>query len=466
MIFLVYEEIQHIFRSYDIRGPFNKELTPEVVTRIGLTYGTFIGGKGTIITGRDVRTSSQIVENAFVAGLNSTGVDVISYGALPISTVNFMIWQETCNGGAVITASHNPAKDNGIRFRRFDGTGFTSENQKIKNLFYSNDFKRAPWDKLGKTHQISNKIAVSKYIDFILSKITVSDPPRVVLDTGNGAASVVAPYLFKKAGCQTITLNNQPDGTFPGRSPDPLEDPLDDLRSLVVSSNADLGLAFDGDGDRAILVDDKGRKVQTERAAAIIAKELIAENDGKGTVIANVSCSMVIDEEVSKFGGKVIRCRVGDVFVAETAKEHKAIFGVEISAHFFLPIYGYYYDDAIMASLLMASILSEKKEKFSNLLEKVPSYPFLKENIQCKDQIKFQIVEKIAEEALKEEKVEISTLDGVRITHENGDWILIRPSNTEPQIRIQAEAHTQERVKELLEEAKTKVIKEIKKLEN
>ena len=135
MIFLVYEEIKHIFRSYDIRGPFNKELTPEVVTRIGLIYGTFIGGKGTVITGRDVRTSSQIVENAFVSGLNSTGVNVISYGTFPISTVNFMIWQEPCDGGAVITASHNPPKDNGIRFRRPDGTGFTAENQKIKELW-------------------------------------------------------------------------------------------------------------------------------------------------------------------------------------------------------------------------------------------------------------------------------------------------------------------------------------------
>jgi len=450
----MYEEIEHIFRAYDIRGIYNQDLTPEIVARIGTAFGTLLDGEGTISIGKDVRTSSTAIENALTAGITSTGINVELLGTLPIQVTNWATWQENYKAGIVITASHNPPEYNGVRFRHSDGTGYIDiENEKVKEIFYKGDFKLAKWNKIGKIRQLDTKEIIHKYIDFALKHVKPERKMKVVLDLGNGAASYVAPKLFKEAGCEVITINEKPDGTFPGRSPDPLEDPLEELKKTVVREKAELGVAFDGDGDRAIMVDNLGKKVQTEKAGIIIAKYLLQRKRGK--IVANISCSMIIEEELSKVGGEVVRCRVGDVFVSRTAKENKAIFGVEISAHYFLPIFGFYFDDAILASLLMTEILSKTERKLSQLLDEIPTYPLKRTNIPCPDKIKFKITEQLKEEH-EEKGYKVDTTDGVKILLEDA-WILIRPSNTESKIRMTIEARTTKKLNELFKQYTEKI---------
>jgi len=194
------------------------------------------------------------------------------------------------------------------------------------------------------------------------------------------------------------------------------------------------------------MVDNLGRKVQTEKAGIIIAKYLLQKRKGK--IVANISCSMIIEEELDKIGGEVVRCRVGDVFVAKAAKENNAIFGVEISAHYFLPIFGFYFDDAILASLLMTEILSKTDRKLSQLLDEIPTYPIKRINVPCPDKIKFKTIEQLKEELVKE-GYKVDAIDGVKVFFKDA-WILIRPSNTEPKIRITVEAHTEDKAKNLL----------------
>ncbi len=443
----MYEEIEHIFRAYDIRGIYNQDLTPETVTRIGIAFGTLLNGEGTIAMGKDVRTSSTAIEQALTAGITSTGANVELLGTLPIQVTNWATWQGNYKAGIVITASHNPPEYNGIRFRRCDGTGYIDiENQEVKKIFYRGNFKLAKWNKIGKTNQVDTENIIQNYVEFALKHVQPERKIKVVLDLGNGAATYVAPKLFKEAGCEVITLNETPDGTFPGRTPDPLEDPLNDLKETVVREKADLGVAFDGDGDRAIMVDNLGRKVQTEKAGIIMAKYLLQKRKGK--IVANISCSMIIEEELSKIGGEVVRCRVGDVFVAKAAKENNAIFGVEISAHYFLPIFGFYFDDAILASLLMTEILSKTERKLSQLLDEIPTYPIKRINVPCPDKIKFKITEQLKKDLIKE-GYKVDATDGVKVIFEDA-WVLIRPSNTEPKIRITVEARTEDKVNNLL----------------
>jgi len=239
----MYEEIEHIFRAYDIRGIYNQDLTPEIVTRIGVAFGTLLNGEGTIAIGKDVRTSSTAIEQALTAGITSTGINVELLGTLPIQVINWTIWQENYKAGIVITASHNPPEYNGVRLRHGDGTGYIDvENQRVKEIFYQGNFKLAQWNKIGKVNQIDTEQIIQNYVEFALKHVQPERKIKVVLDLGNGAATYVASKLFKAAGCEVITINEKPDGTFPGRTPDPLEDPLDDLRKTVVHEKADFGV--------------------------------------------------------------------------------------------------------------------------------------------------------------------------------------------------------------------------------
>ncbi|MHA1595089.1 MAG: phosphoglucosamine mutase [Candidatus Baldrarchaeia archaeon] len=442
------EEIEHIFRAYDIRGIYNKELTPEIVARIGQAFGTLLEEGNSVSICRDVRTSSPAIEHALTASLTSTGVNVTLLGELPISVGNWATWKaKTFNAGIIITASHNPPEYNGIRFRHPDGTGYIDiENQKIKKVFYDGNFRLANWNKLGKVEHWNTNEIIDEYVSFVLERIPAEGKLKVVLDPGNGVATHVAPKLFKEAGFDVITINEKPDGTFSGRSPDPLEDPLTQLRETVVREKADLGIAYDGDGDRAIFVDDKGRKLLTEKVGLLLVRRILSERKG-ATIVVNASCSMIVDEEVKRLGGKIVRSRVGDVFVSRVVKEHNAALGIEMSAHFFLPTLGFYFDDAIAASFMITAELEKTGEKLSTLMDQIPSYPLKRTNIECPDHIKFQVIQKLIER-FRSEGYDIDTTDGVRVNLENG-WIIMRPSNTEPKIRVTAEARTDEELEKI-----------------
>ncbi len=343
-------------------------------------------------------------------------------------------------GGICCHNSHNPPEYNGVRFRHGDGTGYIDvENQRVKKIFYQGNFKLAKWNEIGKTVQVDAEKIIQNYIEFTLKHVQLERRIKVVLDLGNGAATYVAPKLFREAGCEVITINEEPNGTFPGRTPDPLEDPLNDLKETVVREKADFGVAFDGDGDRAVIVDDSGRKVEAERIGVILARYIAERGD---YVVINASCSMIMEEELGKEGIKVVRSRVGDVFVSEKLKEVKGVMGVETSAHFFLPKYGFYFDDALFASIKLAEYLAESAAPLREIVDGIPTYPFKRGNVSCSDQRKFKVVDELSG-YLKEQGHRVEMIEGVRVVFDRG-WALIRASNTEPKIRVTVEAEDKE----------------------
>ncbi|MEM2869212.1 MAG: phosphoglucosamine mutase [Thermoplasmata archaeon] len=430
-----------IFRAYDVRGVVNAELTAEVMARIGAAFGTHLGGDKRVCVGRDVRTSSPSLEKAFAAGLAMTGCDVVSVGLVPIPTANFATLHMRFDAGAYITASHNPPEYNGVRFRHPDGTGYTDDNTTVRDLFFGTALRKADWRWLGRISELVAQDVIDQYIEFILDRTELEGGMKVALDPGNGASALTAPTLFQKLGAQVEVVNGEPDGTFPGRSPHPTERNLGQLQELVRSSGAAFGAAYDGDGDRVVFVDELGRVAQVEKIGIIISKRLLKER--KGRVIANVPCSMIVEDEIHKVGGEVMRVRVGDVFVSEAIKRHGAVFAMEVSAHYFIPDF-WVFDDPVLTSVKLAEILSEEKVPLSEMLDRIPSYPMTEKGIQCPDSLKFQAVEAMIVRHRKAGD-KVDTTDGLKVIYEDG-WGMVRPSNTQPLVRLFAEARTQERM--------------------
>jgi len=451
--------MNNIFRAYDIRGIYNQELDPIIVTKIGMAFGTYLGGTGKVSLGRDGRTSSIAMEQALVSGIVSTGVDVVCLGLLPIPTANYWTWKNDFDAGVYITASHNPAEYNGIRFRHPDGTGYTDGNDEIRDVYMANQFIRAGWDSLGHvSHEESRKV-IEDYLGFISRHCSYKKKLTVVVDPGNGVGTLTAPPVFRQLGMDVVTINSQVDGTFPGRPSEPSAENLKDLCKLVLKSEADLGIGYDGDADRCVFVDERGEVVQVEKVAVLLGRMIIKNR--QGPVISTVSGSMIVKEEIERAGGEVITIRVGDVFVAEAIKEHKAVFAAEDSAHFFIP-FDYYFDDPLLTSLILLELISNGSSTLGELAAEIPSYPKTEKAHDCDDGIKFDVIEDVVQhyKAMGRADLKIGTIDGARIDYPDG-WGLIRCSNTQPKVRITVEAHSVERLKELQLEF-TKVFTEMK----
>lgn len=436
---------KHIFRAYDVRGIFNRELDSAMAAKIGMAFGSYLGGEGRVLVARDGRTSSEVMENAFIAGLASTGCECVSIGLVPIPTANFHIWRGDYRAGAYITASHNPPEYNGVRFRHSDGTGYTRENEAVRDLYLAGNFHLAPWDKLGIIERRSSAEAVDSYLDFILERFKIESRLRAVLDLGNGVAALVAPKAFDRIGAEVRRINEKVDGTFPGRPSEPSDKTLGELKKAVKKEKADFGAGYDGDADRVIFVDDRGRTVQTEKIGVLISRDILGKK--KGRIIANVECSMIVEREIAKLGGEVLRVRVGDVFISEAIKKHKALFAMETSAHYFLPEF-YFFDDPLLISLKLGEILSRSDKRLSEFVDEIPSYPLRTANFQCRDEIKFKVMERIIE-SWRSKGYDLDLTDGAKAIFEDG-WALLRPSNTTPLIRASVEGVNETRVKELL----------------
>lgn len=438
--------MEHIFRAYDVRGIFNEELYADTAARIGMSFGTYLGCGGKVLVGRDSRVTSTIIENAFCSGLASTDIDVYSTGMVPIPVANFKTMRGAYNAGAYITASHNPPEYNGVRFRRSDGTGFTRENEEVRDIFLGGEVSASSWREVGGIYRLDKEATLKEYCEYLLPRFNPERSLKVVCDSGNGTASLTSPYLFSELGFQVKTLNAQPDGTFPGRESEPKPESLGDLMIAVRDFEADFGVAFDGDADRAVFVDDLGRVVQNEKIGVLVAREILREKGG-GKVVANVECSSIVEKEITGAGGEVARVRVGDVFVSESLKRHGALFGIETSAHYFYPEL-YYFDDPLAVSLKLGEILSKSGKRLSEMADSIPSYPKASENYPCDDRTKFEVMERIVER-FRAQGYPIDTTDGARISFEYG-WALLRPSNTTPLLRATVEARDRKRLEELL----------------
>jgi phosphomannomutase/phosphoglucomutase len=448
-------DFNHIFRAYDIRGIFGEDLTEEVATQIGVAIANFLGGK-TVVVGRDVRISGEELQDALVSGLVSR-CEVTDVGVVPTPILYFATNRLLKDAGIMVTASHNPPEWNGFKaFRGKKGSIYGKDMKTIRDSTKDVDTKNLG-KKKGK--EISYEGIISEYQDFVQSKIVIERKLNVVADTANGTCGLVAPALFKQLGCNIFTLNEEPDGTFPAHLPVPKLETLGELMKEVVKRKADFGIGYDGDGDRAVFIDEKGKLIPGDLTLLIFAKDALQKNPG-GKVVYELSCSMAVEEYVNKLGGIPIVERVGHTFIMDRMIKEKALLGGEKSSHFyFADVYGM--DDGVFASLRLAEILSKNDQTLSEIVAALPQYPSVYEkNFECNDKLKFVVIEKLRSQ-FKEHGLKTLDIDGVKLIEKDG-WVILRASNTEPVIRISAEARTEEKLKELYDFAVSELNKAMK----
>jgi len=446
-----------MFRAYDIRGIYGKDMTPQIAEKIGMALGTFLGAGKKLAVGRDIRIGSEQLRNAVVKGLVSTGCEVDDLGIVTTPILYFAIAHKNKGGGVMVTASHNPPEWNGLKLCREKGVivGQGSGMEEIIEMIAKRKFAQAA--RQGKIETYEG--IVNEYARFVLDKINIEKKLRVVLDTGNSVPGIVAPMLFELAGCRVTVLNEKLDGSFPSRSPEPTEQSLQQLISTVKKTKADLGVGYDADGDRAVFVDDMGRVLTGDVTSIIFAQTLITK--GKREVVYDVSCSSAVEEAIKAKGGVPIVERVGRPFMMDRVLREKAVFGGESSGHFyFSDIYSL--DDGTFASLKMAEILSQVDVSLSQMVDSIPKYYSSTMNVPCPDEIKFNVIKRLTPK-FKERGFRILEIDGVKAQEEQG-WVLLRASNTEPLIRIFVEGKTHRKLTQLLELAQTILKQEVEKI--
>lgn len=446
-----------LFGTSGIRGVINKDVTPELAIDLGLALATYLGNSGTIVVGKDPRTSSDMLESCLVSGLLSGGCDVKKLGIVPTPAVSFATRILDAGAGIMITASHNPPEYNGIKFWGRDGIAYTPEQEtKIEAVYSSKKLKPVPWDKIGKVDAVD---ILPEYIDEMASKVSLKRGYKVVLDCGNGAGALVTPYLLRKLGCKVITLNSQLDGFFPGRGLEPTPENLQDLCTIVKSTGVDIGLAHDGDADRIAAVDEKGRVAEPDKLLALIsAHQVKKEGD---IVTTTVDASGIVDECVSAKKGKVVRTRVGDVSVAAEIKKRGAIFGGEPSGAWIFPMV-HLAPDGPLAAAKILEFLDSTGKPLSELLDELPEHPTLRKKVACPNEKKLVVMKKFKVRLRKEFKgiSDVLTIDGIRFSLEDGSWALVRPSGTEPYIRITAGGKTEKNAGKVAEKT-SKILKSL-----
>lgn len=432
-----------LFGSSGVRGIVNKEFTPELATNIGMAVGS---NARCAAVGNDSRTSGPMIEAAVCSGLMAAGCDVFVAGL--VTTPTLAEAARTMNCGVMITASHNPPSYGGIKLWNPDGSGFGIEQSKaIEKLVETKKFKLASWDGVGKRHPLPE--AIDNHVHRILAGVGKSRL-KVVVDCANGPASTITPIVLQRMGCRVITINSNPDGHFPGRPPEPSDENLTDLKHAVVAMSADLGIAHDGDADRMVAIDDKGEFFGGDQLLALFAKRY-----AKKKLVVTVDASMAIDDYVD---AKIIRTKVGDVFVSEEVRKVGADFGGEPSGTWIFPDQTYC-PDGILAAARLCEMVS--KNKLSEIRKKIPPYQILRSAVSFDAKDKTSILKRLEKEMKSVDCDELLTLDGFRLQFEDG-WALVRPSGTEPKIRFLAEARDVKRAKEIMNMVSKKVKEAVK----
>lgn len=437
-----------VFRAYDVRGVYGTDLTEELTRRVGESFGSYAGG-GRVSLGRDTRISGPSLQKAFLNGVLSTGCEVQSFGIIPIAILSYITWADRLKAAAYISASHNPPEYNGVRFRTCDGYGLLYQESSIMRFYREGGFLSGSGREIAR----SPDEAIERYRQYVARKLKISRSLKIVLDMGNGSACTMNSF-YERLGFDSIVMNGTMDGCFPGRGPAPNERSLAPACKVVVDSGADFGVGFDPDADRGIIIDDKGRVLPPEKAAIIIARRRYKSGD---LVISGFDCSMIMERELEKDGIKVLREKVGDVFVANRVKNEGAVLGVERSGHFFLPEFQYS-DDPFAMSLAIGEIISEG-EKLSALADQIPDYPYRQISIRLSED-PADVMRRLKEALARQEP---DTTDGLKITTESHS-VLIRPSNTEPILRLYIEdagrdmKELEERYLQIIHEAMRKAI--------
>ncbi len=437
--------MKRLFGTFGVRRLANTELTPEFASKIAASYGSIVKGK--VAVGGDSRTSTEMIKNAVISGLLSSGCDVVDLGILPTPAVQYAV-RNYYDAGIIITASHNPPQYNGLKLVDSDGIGTPDDTEvKVEEMFFNENPERVPWNEIGETKK--NAGIIEEYNKEVINRVDADSIKeaelKVIVDCGSGAACFTTPYILRELGCEVITMNCQPDGFFPGRDPEPTEPNLKELINVVKATGADIGLAHDGDADRTICIDEKGNFVFGDKSFALVEKYILKENNG-GLIVTTVATSSAIYDIAREFKGKVTATKVGDLIVARELKDKNGLFGGEENGGLIFPDFVYGRDAALSASKIV-EIIAKTGKPLSKLVEELPVYYSEKMKIECPDELKLEVMDKIAQDV---SEFQVDTTDGVKIIKEEG-WVIIRPSGTEPIFRCFAEAKTKDEALKMAE---------------
>ncbi|MBI5887623.1 MAG: phosphomannomutase/phosphoglucomutase [Deltaproteobacteria bacterium] len=445
-----------IFREYDIRGEYGKDLTPETAELIGRAYAVYVRKTGllkdpiTVSVGRDVRLSSGALRDALIKGLAESGVNCIDIGECPTPLQYFSMHMLDVDGGVMITGSHNPPEYNGFKVSIGKETIHGREIQRLKDVINNEVIGKPAPD--ADTGNVETFDIVTRYVDYVAGKFKLPKlqrPVKVAIDCGNGTAGPVAPQLLKRLGCDVVELFSAPDGRFPNHHPDPtVEKNLAALIDAVKKEKADFGIAYDGDADRIGAVDENGGVIWGDKLMLLFAKDILETTPG-AVIVGEVKSSQVMYDEIKKSGGVPVMWKTGHSLIKAKMKEVKAALAGEMSGHIFFADRWFGFDDAIYSSCRAVEILARKRAadpafKFSALLSGIPRTCATPEiRVDCPDNLKFQAIEKLSAAiggGTEEFKIkDIIRIDGLRVNFEGG-WALVRASNTQPVLVMRFEA--------------------------
>ncbi len=435
-----------LFGTNGVRGVFSEDFTLEFVHDLILSISTYFK-EGTILVGYDGRNSSKIVSKLVCSTLNSAGMDCDLTGLVPTPCLEFATKTLGYNGGIMITASHNPPEYNGIKPVASDGVEISREDENvIEDIFFKKNWKETS-SVFGSTR--NDDRAIQTYLDGIKSQVDVSKIKsrklKVVLDLGNGTQAVTAIKLCEQLGCETITINQEIDGTFSGRGPEPTPYNLEELSSTVVNNNADLGIAFDGDGDRSIFCDNTGVLLSGDKSALLLSNYLLKKNPNS-KVVTCINSGNSIDEIVTQTNSTVMRTKVGSIEVSRKMLTENALIGFEENGGFMFGKHNQVRDGGMTLALFLELLVDSNKSISEELATLPPSFT-TKDKISCKKEDVDRIISKLSDEFPNAD-----TTDGIKIVFDKKNWIMVRPSGTEPIIRIYAESDSEKNLETLMTE--------------
>jgi phosphomannomutase/phosphoglucomutase len=427
-----------VFREYDIRGIVGDDLTAEVTEAVGRAYATRLRGqvdRPTVAVGHDNRPSSLGLAEALAAGLNGAGADVVFVGTVPTPALYYAARELDTDGGIQITGSHNPPEYNGIKMIVGDSSLYGSAIQELRELVQADRYVEGS----GRTKHLE---ILDRYAEEIGRRARVDGPVRMVLDCGNGAGSVIAPQALAAAGIDVECMYCESDGTFPNHHPDPtVDENLVDLIAQVKRTDADLGVALDGDADRIGAVTDTGSIVRGDHLLLLYALDVLPRYPG-AEIVFDVKCSKALPELIASAGGVPVMWKTGHSHIKERMKESSSPIAGEMSGHMCFADNYFGFDDAILAAARLAGLVQRSGRTFSELTAAIPAYPSTPElRVDCTEDLKFDVVARAVEHFRATHPV--NDIDGVRIEFEDG-WALIRASNTQPVIVMRFEADSVE----------------------
>ncbi len=433
-----------IFKAYDIRGVYPEQLNEDVAYLIGRAFVSFLGCRN-VVVGRDARLSSPTIFKALVAGLTDQGADVYSIGLSTTPMLYFSVGYYKYEAGIMITASHNPSEYNGLKLIKHSAIPIGKDNgmEDIKHVVLTRKFPKP--ERKGKLAELD---VMDDYLSFILSKVKRIDTFKLVIDAGNAMAGYTLPKFLESLPLKVVKMFFELDLTFPNHEANPLNfDTLRELQKRVVEEKAHLGVAFDGDADRVFFTDEKGSIISSDYVTALMAQHILTKQPNS-VVLYDLRSSWVVKEVIQQAGGIPMMCRVGHAFIKQMMRQHNAVFAGELSGHYYYREH-FYTESSVLTMLYLIELMTELKKPLSEIVAPLKKY-------YRSEEINFKVKDKHAALRAFEENFfgnSISHLDGVKVETENY-WINLRPSNTEPLIRLTAEAKEKAILERLIRETK------------